>query len=210
MKNILIEGDSIAYGNYDLSGGGWAQHLQRELMVKSIDTPDNPYNVDNRAKSGLVVPVLSRHTEADLAQLDDFGPTTVILQAGLNEAKVMPGLERPLVSMQKFGEHLLRFSDVTLDKGAMQVFVGPPPVDELRTRPIEWSGVILEDDMVEEYAAVMRETAEETGTPYIDTRELFTQADTDVLLSADGYHPNDAGHARIYQAVSEVLEALPD
>jgi len=70
---------------------------------------------------------------------------------------------------------------------------------------------IYDDDAgpaaVADLAASVKADAEQAGASYVDIGEpLLGHAD---FVAADGVHPNDAGHAAIYTAVKQAVEAVP-
>ena len=70
--------------------------------------------------------------------------------------------------------------------------------------------VAAADDMTGQVNAVIRSTATESGSAYVDLRAAFKGPsytyDETHYLSKDGDHPNKAGHEKIATATEAVIE----
>ncbi|MGB4759197.1 MAG: GDSL-type esterase/lipase family protein [Candidatus Saccharimonadales bacterium] len=210
MRSILVDGSSTAYGMHGGADGGWAVRLHRETGFYNEHNVANPICVYNNAIPGITLPVVNRksYATAVLHAPSVDNQIVRILSVGINEAKILPGRERPIVSLGHFASELEIYSSKSLLQRAETIYVGPQPVDESKTMPIESSGSIIEDDYVNEYAELMRQQANWDLVPYIDVRAMFAQYDMSEVLHEDGRHPNAFGHQLIYQAVRRELVEL--
>lgn len=210
MRSILIDGSSTAYGMHGGADGGWAVRLHRETGFYNERNVANPICVYNHGIPGITLPVVNRKSYA-AAVLHPSGVSNQvvrILSVGINEAKILPGRERPIVSLGHFASELEIYSSKSLLQRAETIYVGPQPVDESKTNPIRETGSIIEDDYVEEYAELMRQQANRDLVPYIDVRAMFAKHDMSEVMHEDGRHPNAFGHRLIYQAVRRELVEL--
>lgn len=204
MKTIYVDGGSTAYGMFDAERGGWAARLHLQTMMDNASHMTNPTVVTNRAMPGRTLGAVLRGFSNDTVPYLRQGGVTAVVQVGLNEAKIFPGSDRPIVDIEKFGSQLMQLSGTTYDKGIRTILVGPQPIDETLARSNP-TGSIMEDDLIEAYGEVMRQTAEAEGMAYVDTRTLFADHSLGEVLAPDGYHPNALGHTMLFQAISDVL-----
>ncbi len=207
MRTIFIEGASTAFGMHDYERGGWAARLHLDLMAANAANILDPTIVVNRAVPGMTLPAIARNVVPEMVRFRRIGPVTTILSVGMNEAKILPGETKPLISLLQFQLELGKYATHARGLDIPTVYVGPQPIDIQRTVPTS-SGSILEDDLLEEYASVMRETAQETDMPFVDTRALLSGHDLSEVLDRDGYHPNSLGHAILHDAVKAALTQL--
>jgi lysophospholipase L1-like esterase len=209
MKTIHVDGGSSAVGYFDFEQGGWAARLRLDAMRDTSHDITSPTHLDNRALPGRTLLAIKRTVEADTAAARRGGRVVLVVQAGLNEAKIFPGEQRPIVSLELFSKNVELLGGIAARSEMGLVLVGPQPIDDERTNPSP-SGCILEDDLVAEYGEVLRAGAQELGVPYVDTRAVVEQSGlyADRLLAADGYHFNEQGHALLHGVVQDVLVSM--
>lgn len=205
MKTIYIEGGSTAYGMFDLQQGGWANRLQVATMREIEDITD-PTVVVNHALPGRTLPAIMRDVASRAADYRRYGPVAAVLQVGFNEAKVYPPNTMPIITTRRFGDQLLRFCSEICSGEVSPILVGPQPTAGVIDNTLG-TGSLIRNDLIAEYAEVMRTTAAETGTPYVDTQAIFADS-LEELLADDGYHPNELGHLVICDAVRGSLRGL--
>lgn len=199
MTTLYIEGASTAEGQ----GGGpdfsrsWASHVRMAYP--------NDYVV-NRAQAGLSLSAINRRWQTAQQEGKLFGEVR-ILSVGQNEARISPDLKKPTISLQRFAGDLAVFSRATREAGMLSVYIGPQPVDESKTNPTPF-GWYIENDLTEEYAAVVKEQAAKDNTSYIDVAELFSTRPIPEVMDDDGRHPNSRGHLLIARSVVRELTVL--
>jgi lysophospholipase L1-like esterase len=208
MRLIAVGGESTAFGYYDEENrNGWAGRLQSRAMHLTQATPLDPAIVRNYALPGRTIVSVARELIPELSRLKRLGDVAAILSIGMNEAKIHQGQTRPLVALDAFGAHLIRYAEDTARLAVPTIYVGLCAVDETRTSPAP-SGATIEDDLVEEYDAVLEDLAVSTGMPYVPTRSLQVARGLEATLSPDGCHPNAYGHELIEAAVCNELVTL--
>lgn len=186
--------------------GGWANRLNKDVLEVNLVNPQEAVMVQNRSVPGNTLPgVLNK----DIGAVDVYrrlGSVTTILAIGLNEAKIMNGATRPLVSLERFQRLLGEYSGVMNKRDVNVVYLGT----EVLTRDtiVTENGNTFEDDLVAEYDALIAEQAHKDGMPYISMSQLFEKEGKDVSVAPDGYHPSVLGHAAIHSAVSQELTKL--
>jgi lysophospholipase L1-like esterase len=84
-------------------------------------------------------------------------------------------------------------------------FIGLPPVDDARVNPIPWSPQrAFVNGEVKKFDTALQEICARESLPFIDVFSLLSSGDFTQLLQ-DGVHPNDAGHAMMFEATREFL-----
>jgi len=203
MRTIYVDGGSTAYGLVDLEHGGWPSRLKVATMQEIKDITD-PTVVVNHALPGRTMPAIMRDIGAGVANYNRYGPVAAVLQVGLNEAKIYPPNTSPIITKKRFGEQLLQFCGLKTDE-ILPVLVAPQPIRGSIDNSTG-TGSILVDEVIGEYAEVMRLAASSTGAAFVDTRALFEGRDD--VIAKDGYHPNELGHLLIADAVLASIKGL--
>lgn len=209
MKTLIVEGGSSAYGMHAGAYGGWAAQLHRDSILANEQRVFDPIVVTNHALPGLTltgvnIRFAARNTPANNRPSRD-GTKTRILSVGINEAKIMPGWTSPIISLGRFASELVSFSDHSADIGMNVLYVGPQPVDEALTLPSSDTNVILQNDLIEQYAGLMRDQAANDAAAYIDVRAALSRHDLTDVTAFDGRHPNTLGHQLIYHEIQAAL-----
>lgn len=209
MRAIIIEGASTAYGMDAGDYGGWVAQLHRDRQAYNKECRCEPEVVINHALPGLTLPYFNRRFEETVAPLVKPASDAVrILSVGLNEAKIMPGIKRPILTLGRFSTELATYAEDSARLNLPTIYVGSQPINEAKTKPVPTTGITIEDDLVEEYDAATKAQAEMTAMPFVDVRALFEGHDLDEVLTQDGYHPNELGHKLIYGRVQEALSSV--
>lgn len=205
MNIVYVEGGSTAFGALDREMGGWPSRLHVTALREATSWEDATM-VINRSMPGRTLPGILREAEANMAYYYKFSPVAAVLQTGMNEVKIFPGSHTPIITAKRFGEQVSRFCAIAREQDCAPVLVGPQPIDTSRNNTF-FGGTIIKDELLVEYGDIMRGVAERTGAPYVDTRAIFEGSGRPVqeLLSEDGCHPNNLGHAALATAVYNAL-----
>lgn len=212
MRAIYIDGDSTTYGMFDKEYGGWADRLHLAALNEGKSFEDMTF-VQSRAWPSRTLARILRQADANIKSFSPISDVTVVLQVGMNEAKIFHEPSGPIVPLRLFGEQLIRFSNIVRennsdpDYNCDAVFVGPPPIDTTRFNPT-LSGAVIKDEVLATYGEMMRAVAEHEGYPYVDTRAVFANTGLPIseLIDNEGYHPSTLGHATLAKAVAGVLQ----
>jgi len=210
MRHLYIDGDSTAYGMHDKESGGWPHRLHMAYLNQETRLEDTTF-VQSRAYPGRTLAGILRSVNTTLRDFRRMGTVTAIVQTGMNEVKIFPSSDNPVVPRELFGRQILQFCDIVRENDCSALLVGPPPIDPTLDNPT-FSGALIQDKMLAKYSETMRDVAESRDWPiaYVDTRAAFANSGRPVseLLSEDGYHPNTPGHAVMFEAVSAALSGL--
>lgn len=205
MRTVITLGDSTAFGMLDFEKGGWSNRLQARLMQEGVSDILESTIVANRALPGFNLQhVIGEMPDAIRYYMKFSDEVAAVAQVGLNETKIIPPNDRPLVSPERFGEQILRFCNVAVQAGAHPLLVGQAPIDTSRELPTI-SGAILDDQTIADYGEVMRTKAKLAGYNYVDLRQAFAGYEPYQFLGPDGSHPNAFGHQIISEAVYDAL-----
>lgn len=190
---ICIFGDSITCGYYDKKGG-WAQRLKAALE-KASNYSVYILGIDG----GTTNEVLDK----SYIEIEIRKPDIVIFAIGINDSRYSVKEDKFYTSAEQFGaniEELIRKARRFTDNIYL---VGLTPVDETKTKPISWDDNIeYHNQNIKEYNNILKETAKREKTNFIDIWEEFLNIDYKRLL-ADGLHPNDEGHKKIFEIVRD-------
>ena len=207
MKTVLVEGSSTAYGAGAGSYGGWAAALHRDSLALNDRDRLNPQVVTNLSMPGLTLIAVNKIFNGMRERFRYVPDHSLvrILAVGQIESTIPPERTRPIITLGRFARELVVYSEESHAAGAQTLYVGPQMADESVEMPGRWT---IENDLTEEYAGLVRFTAQDTGSTYIDVARLFADNAPEGELLADGRHPNARGHQLIYSAVALELEAL--
>lgn len=206
MKNILIFGDSIAYGAWDTEGG-WVQRLRTRFDEHNLQNLDDEVTlVYNLGISGdTSTDLVERFEHEARARTASDETTIIILAIGSNDATITTATNTPATSIETFTSNI-----TTLIKQATFIaeavsLVGLTPVDEARVNPVPWAPhLALKNSSIQQFDTILQDVAATTDTPYIDIASAFTKHNVATLLE-DGDHPNSEGHAIIAATVWQHL-----
>ena len=122
------------------------------------------------------------------------------------------------VPLEQFGKNIAEMVKRALEAGMRPVLVTPPPL--VARRYYEWvcRGLDAANIMKylgdveaifrwqEGYAEKVREVAASLGVRLLDIRRCMLEAkNLEELMCVDGIHPNEKGHALVYEAVAPLL-----
>lgn len=190
-KPILLIGDSIAFGEGATAFRGWAYLLNAH----------RDYQVINHSTRGF-----SAFNYKDT--FEDYVKTTcpeakIMISLGINDSMVINN--KAYETIEDFKKHLDYFVGIARRYQRDLIFIGPTRVDETKTTPISWS---IDDahylnERIELYDATIRQICKANHLTYISLKNVVNHT-----LLADGLHPNDAGHRRIYKKILRNLKKV--
>ncbi len=208
IDRILIFGDSITQGFWD-SKGGWVQRL--------IDHYFNEQMKDLEADMPVIFNLgISADTTEEL--LVRFEPETrarlrssmaFVFAIGTNDSRIDG--ETPFSTPDEYAaniETLIAKATQFADKSRI-LFVGLQPCDEARTMPVSWREVSYTNERLQRFDKTLRQVCAKQGVEYVPVFESYQkQQTTKGTMLIDGLHPDDDGHACIYEQVKPYLERL--
>jgi lysophospholipase L1-like esterase len=205
---ILVFGDSIAYGAWD-ERGGWVQRLKERLDATMRADPSIDNLLYNLSFSGGNTEMLAARADFEIRHRRIEGERMAIIFAiGINDSVFFTGEKRNAVPLGRFAGNIRRLSATARKYSRDVAFVGLTPVDESRTSPVPWvESMNYLNEHVARYDAEIRKACGEDGVPFIDVLGPFRASDYRSLLD-DGVHPNERGHERICEMVWAHLDRM--
>ncbi len=204
--NILVFGDSITWGAWDIEGG-WASRLKKYNDSKVISSNLEIYNsIYNLGVSGdTSVDLLNRIENEVTSRLDQDDDNIVIIAIGTNDSQFSFKENINKVSLEDFRENLLKITEIADRLNVKVVFIGLFPVDDLKVNPIPWKPTYsYSNEQIDKYNRAISKFADTRELTFI---ELYTQAMNLEYRSFlfDGLHPNEAGHLFIFEVIKNQL-----
>ncbi len=202
---ILVFGDSITQGYYDLKYGGWVNKLF--VYVMNLSAKSNwkvDHTVFNLGISGDRTDKLNLRFENEFTQRvkNEKSELLTLFAIGINDsASNKKGKCR--VSPEVFEKNMESFICNASAHGRVAV-VGLTPVDESALDPIPWSSAYsyLEGNRAK-FDNILGVLAKRHNCLYIKTNDLYKDFSK---YTTDGIHPNADGHQLIFERVKDCLE----
>lgn len=195
--NILIFGDSIAWGAYDSERGGWANRLQQNYFERK----KNNVNVYNLGISGNTTADLLNRIETEM---ESHKPNYVIFAIGTNDAQYIHSTNNLRVSPNEFNQNLAKLLSVAEKFTNKIVFIGLTAVDESKTTPIPWNiNISYINKNIKRLDSAIDKFCEDNKLKFISMDGIISSDDL-----VDGLHPNSKGHAKIFNKVKSEIEPL--
>jgi lysophospholipase L1-like esterase len=207
---VLIFGDGITQGFWDLEYGGWVQRIRKTYDQQSIKnlagekTDTFNLGVDGDTTTAIVKR-LSYEIEARRWQDDPF---VLVFQVGLNDTQFAG--EEVMSTPEQYGDELDVLISSAQHYSDHVLFVGLTPVDDELCNP--WlhsqAGVSFKNERIREFDGTLRKICLEKNISCVQVFEKFQEEQGKRNLLADGLHPNNDGHQLIADLVKPHLDKL--
>ncbi|HSW97112.1 MAG TPA: GDSL-type esterase/lipase family protein [Candidatus Saccharimonadales bacterium] len=204
MANILIFGDSIAYGCWD-EKGGWAQRLKHTVDQKNIVagfTNDHfvyPLGIPGDTTHTL----LQRFKQETDARFVPHEASLFIFAIGINDSLFNNKTNSCIIPLWKFKNNLQTLIHAAKRYTKQSVFIGLTPVDEAKVDPMSWlPECSYRNDFIKEYDAALQEVCVQENTSFVPVFEEWKKVDYRRLL-LDGVHPNGEGHTILFEEIKK-------
>lgn len=206
-KQILVFGDSVAYGAWD-DEGGWVERLKCKIHRKVISSNLEFYcDIYNLSIDGDHTGNLLKRFDSEVRHRSIEEETVIIFAIGVNDSCFMKSRNAFLTSGDEFRENIEKLIELSEKNNSRVVFLGFTPVDESKVDPVPLSrvGACYKNEHIKKYNDILRSVCREYKADYIGIYDEFCDAGYEKFLF-DGLHPNSEGHERIYEIVSGYLE----
>lgn len=202
MDNLLIFGDSITTGEFDVEGGGWADRLKSHVFKRRLDgtLPKPIYTYELGIPAQDTAGLKSRILAEIKAREDPGEVSAVLLAIGINDSKVLKATNKNVVSLSDFKTRYESILFELKENGYACSVVGLTRVNESVPRT---SDTLFVNDEIQKYDGVIQELAAQYSLHYIPVSDLFLER-ADLLV--DSVHPNAEGHRMMFERVKEHLE----
>lgn len=197
--NILVFGDSIAYGKWDQQGG-WVQRL-REYV-------DTKYNLIEQPKSWLVYNLgipgdlavrLPERMEIELSQRKTIEKTLVIFAIGINDSCVNNWMSGKQTSEVEFKQAMRKAIEVAKQYDCKVYGIGLTPINENKA-----SGRLFNNKDVQKFEKMLIDVYFEMNVPMLQIFDQLKESRFEQHL-VDAVHPNSVGHQILFERVKEFL-----
>jgi lysophospholipase L1-like esterase len=196
MVKILVFGDSIAWGAFDLEKGGWVERLKTYFFNRELGKEF--YSVYNLEISRDNTDKLMKRFEVETIARE---PSIIIFAIGINDSQYILSRYNPRVSLEKFRENYSNLINLSRKFTDKIIFIGLTNVDETKSMPIPWdTSKFYDNENILEYDKEIRRICNENNLFYIPVSDLLTKEDL-----SDGLHPNTEGHRKIFERIKEEL-----
>lgn len=205
MSQILVFGDSIAYGAWDAEGG-WAERLKIFSNKKSIAANLEFYcAIYNLAIDGDNTESLLNRIDFEIEQRARGEEIILIFAIGSNDSEVMSADNTLKTSPEKFSQNIKNLILISKKYSAKIIFFGLLPVDESKADPMPWAADrSYKNNSIKKYNDIIKSICAEDKIDFIELFEKFKKIDYKKLLE-DGLHPNSKGHEKIFEIVKDYL-----
>lgn len=211
MVQILVFGDSITLGAWDIEGG-WVDRLKkfsnkRTLSVSEFWNTDfmEVYNLGISSISGENSSSLLERFESEAKRRLGEYETIIIIAIGKNDSCFLEDKKSFLTPPDMFEKNINELIRLSQKYSSKIVFVGTAMVDETKTSPIHWDkNMFYKNENLKHYNEIIKSVCKENEIHFIDVSEAFAKLNYKNLL-ADGLHPNSKGHELIFNIVKDFL-----
>lgn len=208
----LNDGETIVFLGDSITAQGAGEKGYVTLFRQAIETarPESGIKVIGAGIGGHKVPNLEARLDKDVLA---HKPNVVVIYIGIND--VWHSTRGQGTEIGAYETGLRSLIKRCNDAGARVVLSTPSVIDE------KHDGTNSLDMMLDEYSAVSRRVAMETGARLLDLRAAFianlkeynTANEPKGILTSDGVHLNDAGNrfvaVRMLEAVGEIATRKP-
>lgn len=204
MSQILIFGDSIAYGAWD-GNGGWVQRLRKAVDKKIIASNQRFYcTIYNLSIDGNTSKNVLERLGAETKQRQQEEETVFIFAIGGNDA-VRINNKKLSVTNKDFENNIKSLVKFSLKFSQKIFFIGIIPVDESKTNPLPWDKTMFnKNKSLIEYNGIIKSVCHKNKIQFVELFKTFIKLDYKKLLE-DGVHPNSKGHKIIFEIVKKYL-----
>lgn len=206
MKKIvygLFFGDSITYGEYDGVFGGWVDILKRYALQKFNEGNGDELILFNLGIGGDTTEGLLKRLPHELDARNSADGNLVFLAYGANDLAIKEGAQ--VVGPEKFKDNMTvavrQAQQFSNDIYLVSILPFAQNVDGV----VVSSGKLRTNEEVIVYNQILKDIASNQSLGYIDFYSAFLE-DKEILLSADGVHPNEKGYGMMAEIAMPIIE----
>lgn len=203
MASIICFGDSITRGESDAVYGGWADRIKTRLIKQFMETGKDKVSVFNMGISGETTNgLIQRFQHEFLTRQAVDKQDTVLFGYGANDLAKQDG--NYLVDIETYIDNLRCCIEFSIEKGANVVLINVTPISALLDGIPNINNRIRNDETICRYNQALLALSAKYNVDLIDVYTPFNDR-KESYLTADGLHPNNAGHELLYQVISSSL-----
>lgn len=157
MAQILVFGDSIAYGAWDREGG-WVARLRKFLDEKKLARSDSYFLIYNLGISeDNTDGVLERFEIETKQRLDEEEDNIIVFAIGINDSHFVRSQKSFRIKPEKFKNNIQKIIKLSNKYSSRIIFVGLSLVDEAKTSPIPWNAdKFYKNEYIQKYNEIMK------------------------------------------------------
>lgn len=202
MMYGLFFGDSITYGEYDGIFGGWVDILKRYALQK-YNEGSNELILFNLGIGGETTEGLLKRMPHEMAARHAADGNIIFIGYGANDLAIKEG--NCIVNPEQFKTNILTAIQLAKQYTQDIYLVSILPISKNMDGIVAASGKLRSNDEVLIYNQILENIAAENSLHYIDFHSAFLE-DKEILLSADGVHPNEKGYGMMAEIVIPIIE----
>ncbi|MCT2562172.1 SGNH/GDSL hydrolase family protein [Chryseobacterium herbae] len=198
----LFFGDSITYGEYDGVFGGWVDILKR-YALQQFHEGSNELILFNLGIGGETTEGLLKRMPHELAARNSAEGNIIFIGYGANDLAVKEGNQ--LVSPDQFRDNIKTAVQHAKQYSGDIYLVSILPFSEKVDGVESATGKLRINGDVLIYNQILKNIATESALHYIDFYASLAD-DKEILLSADGVHPNEKGYGVMAETAIPIIE----
>ncbi len=202
MRYGLFFGDSITYGEYDGVFGGWVDILKRFALQKYNEGSDELI-LFNLGIGGETTDGLVKRIPYEMAARNAADGNIIFIGYGANDLAVKEG--NYIVTPEQFQANILTAVQLAKQYAQDIYLISILPISQSIDGVVAASGKLRTNDEILIYNQILKNIAAENSLYYVDFHSAFLD-DKEVLLSADGVHPNEKGYGMMAEIVIPIIE----
>ncbi len=198
MASIVIFGDSITRGAFDLEKSGWANRLTMFLWKKNYKKTNLYYrglDTDIFAVDGDTVLDVLKRFDFELETVEKWDIAKIFFAIGINDSSFENGEKRS--SKKNFRTDLEKLIKKALKKTKAEniYFIGLTNID------CDIVQTDFKEERVADFDKIVQEISEKYSCQFIAMQGLLGKEDL-----ADGLHPNANGHEKMFLRIKDFCE----
>ncbi len=198
----LFFGDSITYGEYDGVFGGWVDILKR-YALQQFHEGKNELILFNLGIGGETTEGLLKRMPHELAARNSAEGNIVFIGYGANDLALKDGSQ--MVSPDQFRDNIKTAIQHAKHYSGDIYLVSILPFSEKIDGVESATGKLRINGDVLVYNQILKDIATESALYYIDFYAAWAE-DKEILLSADGVHPNEKGYGIMAETAIPIIE----
>lgn len=199
--NILVFGDSIAYGKWD-EHGGWVQRLREYVDAKYnlIDEPKS-WLVYNLGIPGDLAVRLPERLEIELSQRKTIEEAIVVFAIGINDSCVNNWMSGKQTLEIEFKQAIHKSIECAKQHGCKVYGIGLTPVNENKA-----SKRLFNNKDVQKFEKMLVDVYSEMNVPMLQIYDQLKESQFEQCL-VDPVHPNSTGHQILFEKMLDFLKS---
>lgn len=206
MTQILLFGDSVVYGAWDLEGG-WAHRLRKlldEIVIKSnYKEYYLVYNlgIDGDTSEGL----LKRFEQEAKPRISPDEEIIFIFHIGDNDSLFNNKTKKHLVSPEDYEKNIREIISKAKRYSKKIIFIGSYPNDETKVDPVPWvENCSYKNKYLSQFRDIGNKVCMETKCYFINLNKHL-EANKWIKHLPDGVHADTEGYEKTFKIKSRII-----